>query len=97
MAPFGVGNPKPVFRVRNARITFARQFGKDMNHTEVTVVCPESGIQHRAFQFFKTPLDFSLAPSPGTVADVLATLERDAFRGPDALALRLVDIVAPRS
>jgi len=96
LAPFGIGNPKPVFRVRSARITFARQFGKEMNHTEVTVVCSESGVQHRAFQFFKTPMDFSVAPSPGTVADLLATLERDSFRGPDRLALRIADIVLPR-
>ncbi|HWO07469.1 MAG TPA: single-stranded-DNA-specific exonuclease RecJ [Candidatus Paceibacterota bacterium] len=97
LAPFGVGNPKPLFRVRNARITFARQFGKEMNHTEVTVVCSETGVSHRAFQFFKTPMDFTLAPSPGTAADLLATLEKDSFRGPDRLALRIADIVAPRS
>ncbi|MFZ2886429.1 MAG: single-stranded-DNA-specific exonuclease RecJ [Minisyncoccia bacterium] len=96
LAPFGMGNPKPIFRVRSARITFARQFGKEMNHTEMTVVCPESGVTHRAFQFFKTPMDFTLAPSPGTAADLLATLERDSFRGPDRLVLRLVDIVRAR-
>jgi single-stranded-DNA-specific exonuclease len=96
LAPFGMGNPKPLFRVRSARITFARQFGKEMNHTEVTVVCGESGVQHRAFQFFKTPMDFTVAPSPGTLIDMLATVERDAFRGPDRLALRISDIVHPR-
>ena len=96
LAPFGVGNPKPVFRVRETVITFARQFGKEMNHTEVTLVCSESGATHRGFQFFKTPLDFSLPPSPGARADVLATLERDTFRGPEMLALRLVDILHAR-
>lgn len=97
MAPFGMGNPKPLFRVRSARITFARQFGKEMNHTEVTVVCPESGVERRAFQFFKTPMDFSRAPEPGSLVDMLATVERDAFRGPDKLALRIADIVEPRA
>lgn len=96
LAPFGMANPKPVFRVRSARITFARQFGKEMNHTEVTVVCPQSGVQHRAFQFFKTPMDFSLHPSPGILIDMFATVERDTFRGPDRLALRISDIVEPR-
>lgn len=96
LAPFGMGNPKPLFRVRSARITFARQFGKEMNHTEVTVVCPESGVQQRAFQFFKTPMDFTVAPSPGNLVDMFATLERDSFRGPDRLALRLVDIRSAR-
>lgn len=96
MAPFGMGNPKPIFRVRSARITFARQFGKDMNHTEVTLVCPETGMRQRAFQFFRTPMDFTVAPSPGTLVDMVATLERDSFRGPDRLALRINDIVQPR-
>lgn len=96
LSPFGVGNPKPIFRVRPARVVFARQFGKDMNHTEVILGCPESGVRHRAFQFFKTPMDFSFAPSEGSLVDVLATIERDTFRGPDRLALRLVDIVPPR-
>lgn len=97
MAPFGMGNPKPLFRVRSARITFARQFGKDMNHTEVTLVCPETGARQRAFQFFRTPMDFSVAPEPGSLVDMLATVERDTFRGPDRLALRIADIVHPRS
>jgi len=97
LAPFGMGNPKPVFRVRKAVITFARQFGKEMNHTEVTLVCSESGATCRAFQFFRTPMDFTLAPSPGTRVDMLATLERDSFRGPDRLALRIADILLPRA
>lgn len=96
LAPFGTGNPKPVFRVCEARITFARQFGKEMNHTEVTLLCARSGVSRRAFQFFKTPTDFTFPPSPGSAADVLATIERDTFRGPGALALRLQDILSPR-
>ena len=96
LAPFGIGNPKPIFRVREARITFARQFGKEMNHTEVTLVCSRSGVSRRGFQFFKIPTDFSLPPSPGSAADVLATIERDTFRGRGALALRLHDILTPR-
>ncbi len=97
MAPFGTGNPKPLFRVCSARITFARQFGKEMNHTEVTLVCPETGARQRAFQFFRTPMDFTVAPEPGTAVDMLATLERDTFKGPDRLALRIVDILHVRS
>jgi single-stranded-DNA-specific exonuclease len=96
LAPFGVGNPKPVFRVRSARITYARQFGKEMNHTEVTLVCPDSGAQARAFQFFRTPMDFTIPPESGRLVDMLATVERDTFRGPYALALRIADILEPR-
>jgi single-stranded-DNA-specific exonuclease len=93
LAPFGIGNAKPIFRVPRVRILSVRRFGKEGNHTEISVVCSESGVQHRAFQFFKAPEHFSVIPAPDLEVDILATLERDSFRGPGRLALRLVDIV----
>lgn len=97
LAPFGMGNPKPLFRVMRARITDARRFGKEMNHTEVMVICSETGARCRAFQFFRSPDDFTLSPTPDIAADLIATLEKDAFRGPDALALRIADILHPQA
>lgn len=97
LSPFGIGNPKPLFRVRDTRISFARQFGKEQNHLEVTLVCSHSGMTCRAFQYFVGPLDFTVPPSPGNAADVLATIERDTFRGPAKIVLRLSDIIPVRS
>ncbi|OHB18883.1 MAG: single-stranded-DNA-specific exonuclease RecJ [Parcubacteria group bacterium RIFCSPHIGHO2_01_FULL_56_18] len=97
LAPFGMGNPKPLFRVRRTRITFARRFGKEMNHTEVMLICSETGARQRAFQFFRAPSDFTVIPEADTAADLLVTLEKDSFRGENALALRIADIVLPRS
>lgn len=92
LAPFGVGNPKPVFLMSGTTITTVRRFGKEGNHTEVMLACQKSGATARAFEFFKSPENFSLAPTPGLSANLLATVERDSFRG--GLALRIVDIVA---
>lgn len=97
LAPFGMGNPKPLFRVVRTVITSARKFGKEMNHTEVMLVCSETGMRQRAFQFFRSPKDFTLMPEPDLQADLLATLERDSFRGENALALRIADILLPRT
>lgn len=97
LAPFGMGNPKPLFRIRRTLITSAKRFGKEMNHTEVLLVCRETGARHRAFQFFRAPTDFTVMPQADTTADLLATLEKDSFRGENALALRIADIVPPRS
>lgn len=97
LAPFGMGNPKPLFRVRRARITSARRFGKEMNHTEVQLICSETGARCRAFQFFRSPDDFTLVPKPDIAADILATVEKDTFRGAGALVLRIADIVFPRA
>jgi len=92
MAPFGVGNPKPLFLLGNTTIVGVKRFGKENNHVEVMLECRESGISARAFEFFKSPADFSLEPAPGQFANLLATIERDSYRG--GLALRIVDIVA---
>jgi single-stranded-DNA-specific exonuclease len=93
LAPYGIGNAKPVFRIPRVRILSVRRFGKDGNHTEVSLISPESHAPQRAFQFFKAPEHFTVRPAPEMEVDVLATLEKDTFRGPDRLALRIVDIL----
>jgi single-stranded-DNA-specific exonuclease len=94
LAPFGMGKSKPVFRIPRVRIVSVRRFGKEGNHTELSIITPDAYGPQRAFQFFKSPEHFSLKPVPDMEADILATLERDTFRGPDKLALRIVDILA---
>ncbi len=93
LAPFGIGNPKPVFRIARASVSSLRAFGKEKNHVELSLSCFDSGARARAFDFFRRPEDFTHCPSPGEAVDILATLVRDSFRGPQSLALRLVDIV----
>jgi single-stranded-DNA-specific exonuclease len=91
LAPFGVGNTKPLFRFSSVTIEDVRVFGKDKNHTEIILGDTKVG-GVRAFQFFITPDSFSYPPTPGSKGDVLATLERDTFNGRRAVALRVVDV-----
>ena len=91
LAPFGVGNKKPIFLVRGACAVSLKRFGKEQNHVEVQFTCADTGYRTRAFDFFRSPEDFTHSPMPGTDVSVLATIERDTFRG--GLALRLVDIL----
>ncbi len=93
LAPFGMGNPKPVFRVARASVASMRAFGKEKNHVEVALSCFDTGARARAFDFFRTPADFTHMPEPGKLVDILGTLVRDSFRGPHSLALRLVDVL----
>ena len=93
LAPFGAGNPKPLLRISGIVLTEVRRFGKESNHVEVMLEDKRTGSRSRAFQFFKSPQDFSLAPTAGLEAAMLCTVERDTFRG--GLALRIVDIVSP--
>ncbi len=93
LAPFGMGNLKPIFRISQTRILNVKRFGKEKNHTEVSLGCAASGATQCAFQFFKAPEDFTRIPTPDILVDVLATIERDTFRGPDRIALRIQDIL----
>lgn len=91
LSPFGIGNPKPVFLVVRAAISSVRRFGKENNHVEVLLSCERTGVSARAFDFFKSPESFTHTPAIGHSANILATLEKDSYRG--GLALRIVDIV----
>ncbi len=91
LAPFGVGNPKPIFRILSAQIREIKRFGKEKNHVEVSLVSLDSSANARAFDFFRAPEDFTFVPAAGQPATVIATIERDTFRG--GLALRIVDVL----
>lgn len=91
LSPFGVGNPKPLFRFREVVITDMKRFGKQKDHLELALECRTSGARRRGFDFFRAPESFTHAPARGQLAHVLATVERDSYRG--GLALRIVDIV----
>jgi single-stranded-DNA-specific exonuclease len=97
LAPYGIGNPKPVFRISRVTVSSMKAFGKDKNHFEIVLVSPETGTSIRAFDFFRSVDGFSHLPVVGEEATVLATLERDSFRSPARLALRIVDVLPGES
>ncbi len=92
LSPFGTGNPKPVFFVPSAIVTSVQRFGKEKNHVELLLECRVSGVRYRAFDFFRAPEDLSHVPVQGAEVGLLATLERDTYRG--GLALRLIDVLS---
>lgn len=94
LAPFGIANPKPIFCISRVIVRDVRKFGKEKNHIEVVIDSEDGTSSLRAFDFFKSPEQFSYTPTKGEQVNILATLERDSFRGPTQLALRLVDVLA---
>lgn len=93
MAPFGIEHKKPIVHIRGVRVDSVKVFGKERNHVELALSCAETGAKARAFEFFKTATDFSRQVSPGMVADIHATIERDPYRGATAVALRIRDVL----
>lgn len=90
LAPFGEGNPKPIFLFPEVVVDGARSFGRDKTHLEVTFKnSAEKPVT--AIQFFNT------THTPDTLAagakiNLVATLEKSMFRRFPELRLRIVDI-----
>lgn len=96
MAPFGMGNPKPIFKFENVQIAGLKEFGKDKNHLEL-VFLDSRKRTIKAIAFFKTRDSYSPKPglglSEGDRINLLATFEKSFFAGRTELRLRIVDIV----
>ena len=85
-APFGMGNEKPIFKIKKAEIKLIRQFGKENNHLELTL-----SPNIKAISFFSSPTTYSLLPT-STSCTLLANLEKSYFRDRPELRLRIVSI-----
>ncbi|MDO8594054.1 MAG: DHH family phosphoesterase [bacterium] len=91
LAPFGVGNPKPVFLFENAKVRKMEQFGKEKQHLKLTFA-KSDGVYVNAIQFFAKPEDFPVALQEGRPINLIANLERSTFGNRIELRLRIVDI-----
>ncbi len=91
LAPYGVGNPKPVFCFKNVIPKTVRQFGKTKEHLEV-IFTDESGIEKKAIAFFATAFDFTQKIEEGITCNLIATFDSSDFGGKHELRLKIVDV-----
>lgn len=89
LAPFGQGNPKPLFILENAPVQSARNFGKEKNHLELSLA-KQNGGTVKAIRFFH---DDGSIPDADSRITLLASLEESGFNGRTELRLRIVDFV----
>jgi single-stranded-DNA-specific exonuclease len=90
-APFGTGNPKPVFQFSDAEIKSAKNFGKSENHLEIIFKTDRGAV--KAISFFNT-IEGTKAPlMPGAKVSLKAHLEKSYFMNRPELRLRIVDII----
>ncbi len=88
LAPFGVGNPKPVFSFKDVTPLSVRRFGKKSEHLEVVYPRAKGG-QVKSIKFFVDKDMEAKATQPHTL---LAHVEKSYFAGKTELRLRIVDI-----
>lgn len=91
LAPFGVGNPKPVFLFENAKIRRMEQFGREKQHLKL-LFAKSDGVFVNAIRFYATPADFSPEIREGQSVTLLAHLEKSTFGNRSELRLRIIDI-----
>lgn len=87
LAPFGIGNPKPIFGIKNLEILETRLLGKNQNHLRLLTTQKNNPIE--LMGFFLGDL-FSSLPR-GQKIDALFTVGENFFRGERKLQFRLVD------
>ena len=93
MAPFGMGNPKPIFKLNNIKIYEVKEFGKEKNHLELSFKNTK-GKTIKAISFFKTRNDYEgVNLSSGNNICLIANLEKNNFAGREELRLRIVNIM----
>lgn len=92
LAPFGEGNPKPLFMFKKAEVKKVEQFGREKQHLKL-VLSKSNGTYVNAIKFYAKPDDFAFALQSGGPVNLVAHLERSTFGDRVEFRLRIVDIL----
>ena len=93
MAPFGLGNPKPIFLFSGVKIEKIKKFGKNGSGEHLEIIFSDaSGGKAKAISFFSNLDSFKNTLSEGLNVNLLATFDLSRFRGREELRLRVEDI-----
>jgi len=94
LAPFGIGNAKPIFLFENVKIEKIKKFGKNGSeeHLEITF-SDSSGKTAKAISFFSGIDSFENTLALGLKVALLATFDLSRFRGRVELRLRIENII----
>jgi single-stranded-DNA-specific exonuclease len=91
LAPFGVGNPKPLFLFENIRVHNVRTFGNGGAHIDIQFQKANGQIVS-AIDFYKKPEDFGLVEGEPATISLLANLEINTYGGRNEPGLRIVRV-----
>jgi len=90
LAPFGEGNPQPVFATRNVQVLDAQLVGSESKHLKLRLVDSVSGFTVEAIGFGFG--DFFSQLSPEVPIDIAYNLITDEWNGKRKIQLKLKDI-----
>ena len=93
LAPFGLGNLKPVFIFENVKIEKIKKFGKNGSGEHLEIIFSDLSGKAKAISFFSNHDSFQNQIREGLNVNLLATFDLSRFRGREELRLRIVDIL----
>lgn len=91
LAPFGMGNKKPLFAFRDVTPVAVDVFGKTQEHTKLRFAT-ENG-QLEAIAFFQLPDDFTKRPDITVPHTLIGHVEESFFMGRMQTRIRIIDII----
>jgi single-stranded-DNA-specific exonuclease len=91
LAPFGIGNPKPIFLFRKLIPISIKKFGKTGDHLEL-IFKKSNGQKVCAISFFGAKEKWVGELGEGKVIDLIASIEKSMFRGRAEIRLRVEEI-----
>lgn len=92
LAPYGVGNPKPLFAFNDVAPLRVEIFGKGKEHLKLVFARGDSSLE--AIAFFAHPDSFAHVPEEGKPLRLIAHVEQSHFMGRRSTRLRIVDILS---
>lgn len=85
LAPFGLGNPKPLFVTRNLRVLEDRQLGQHKAHRRLTL--EQAGVTRQAIWFNPAAKGEPLAYPLQQISDLVYSLDINEYKGKQYLQL----------
>ncbi|OHA86120.1 MAG: single-stranded-DNA-specific exonuclease RecJ [Candidatus Zambryskibacteria bacterium RIFCSPLOWO2_01_FULL_35_19] len=89
LAPFGIGNEKPIFIFKDIIPEKINRFGKAKEHLSINFVDGTNKV--RGISFFASPDQFGDFLKEGIKTNLVANIEKSFFNGSSEIRLRIVD------
>ena len=93
LAPFGFGNPKPIFLFENVKVENIKKFGKNGSGEHLEIIFSDGKSKAVAVSFFSGPDSFQTPLVKDKKVNLLAIFDLSRFRGREELRLRVVDVI----
>jgi hypothetical protein len=87
LEPYGLGNPRPMFRYDHLKVESARKIGKDSNHLKLMI-----NENYRLLEALQFQYGDRLVPKKNARIDLAFQLELNHFNGVESIQLQIKDI-----